>query len=114
MTCCSARQVLSVCCVSPRVQLMLCDKFELPEESVVGLSMLLAAAEGEIVPESAEVQKAALQVRQKYLIDTKNIWSTSLGAVLPGVRPHPAARQRQDRGHPHPQVQAGQGGGPEQ
>ena len=76
--------------------------------------MLLAAAEGEIVPESAEVQKAALQVRQKYLIDTKNIWSTSLGAVLPGVRPHPAARQRQDRGHPHPQVQAGQGGGPEQ
>ena len=114
MTFCSARQVLSVCCVSPRVQLMLCDKFELPEESVVGLSMLLAAAEGEIVPESAEVQKAALQVRQKYLIDTKNIWSTSLGAVLPRVRAHPAARQRQDRGHPHPQVQAGQGRGPEQ
>ena len=28
--------------------------------------MLLAAAEGEIVPESAEVQKAALQVRTKF------------------------------------------------
>ena len=66
MNCPSARQVLSVCCVSPRVQLMLCDKFELPEESVVGLSMLLAAAEGEIVPESAEVQKAALQVWRKF------------------------------------------------
>ena len=38
------RQVLSVCCVSPRVQLMLCDKFELPEESVVGLSMPLTSA----------------------------------------------------------------------
>ena len=62
----SCLEVLSVCCVSPRVQLMLCDKFELPEESVVGLSMLLAAAEGEIVPESAEVQKAALQVRTKF------------------------------------------------
>ena len=27
----SCLDVLSVCCVSPKVQLMLCDKFELPE-----------------------------------------------------------------------------------
>ena len=74
-------EILSVCCVSPRVQviitifhfqvvktfhfrqLMLCDKFELPEDSVVGMNMILGPAEGEAVPESAEVQKAALQVR---------------------------------------------------
>ena len=41
---------------------MLCDKFELPEESVVGMAMILGPAEGETIPESAEVQKAALQV----------------------------------------------------
>ena len=51
-----------MCCVSPRVQLMLCDKFELPEENVVGLAMVQGLAEGEIIPESAEVQKAALRV----------------------------------------------------
>ncbi len=49
-------------CVSSRVQGMLCNKFELPEESVVGISLILGAAEAEIVPESPEVQKAALQV----------------------------------------------------
>ena len=49
---------------------MLCDKFELPEESVVGMAMILGPAEGETIPESAEVQKAALQVsdiKNRYL-----------------------------------------------
>ena len=41
---------------------MLCNKFELPEERVVGMAMILGPAEGETIPESAEVQKAALQV----------------------------------------------------
>ena len=41
---------------------MLCNKFELPEERVMGMAMILGPAEGETIPESAEVQKAALQV----------------------------------------------------
>ena len=39
-----------------------CNKSDLPEESVVGISLILGAAEAEIVPECSEVQKAALQV----------------------------------------------------
>ena len=58
----AALETLAVTCVSSRVQGMLCNKFELPEESVVGISLILGAAEAEIVPESPEVQKAALQV----------------------------------------------------
>ena len=58
----AALEALAVTCVSSRVQGMLCNKFELPEESVVGISLILGAAEAEIVPESPEVQKAALQV----------------------------------------------------
>ena len=58
----AALDALAVTCVSGRVQGMLCNKFELPEESVVGISLILGAAEAEIVPESPEVQKAALQV----------------------------------------------------
>ena len=58
--------VLGVCCVSPRAQLMLCEKFELPEESCVGINLILTCAEGEVVTwqESGgvEVQKSALQV----------------------------------------------------
>ena len=49
---------------------MLCAKFELPEESMVGMAMILGPAEGETIPESAEVQKAALQVsdiKNRYL-----------------------------------------------
>ena len=57
-----AQDTLAVTCVSLRVQGMLCNKFDLPEESVVGISLILGAAEAEIVPECLEVQKAALQV----------------------------------------------------
>ena len=32
--------VIGVCCVSPRVQLMLCDKFELPDKAVVSVDIL--------------------------------------------------------------------------
>ena len=39
---------------------------DLPEESVVGISLILGAAEAEIVPECPEVQKAALQVLFSY------------------------------------------------
>ena len=52
--------VLSVCSVIPRVQLALCEKLELPDEASVGMNLLLGSAEGEIVPDSPEVQRAAL------------------------------------------------------
>ena len=58
----AALDTLAVTCVSLRVQAMLCNKFELPEESVVVISLILGAVKVEIVPESPEVQKAALQV----------------------------------------------------
>ena len=58
----AALDTLAVTCVSLRVQGMLCNKFELPEESVVVISLILGAVKVEIVPESPEVQKAALQV----------------------------------------------------
>ena len=40
----------------------MCDKFDLIEENTVGINIILGAAEGEIVPDSAEVQKAALLI----------------------------------------------------
>lgn len=54
-----AQDTLAVTCVSLRVQGQgrHCNK-----ESVVGISLILGAAEAEIVPECLEVQKAALQV----------------------------------------------------
>jgi len=58
----SALDVLGVCSVIPRVQLALCDKMELPEENAVGINIILGTAEGEIVPDSPEVQRAALLV----------------------------------------------------
>jgi len=58
----SALDVLAVCSVIPRVQLSLCDKFDLPDESAVGINIVLGTAEGEIVPDSPEVQRAALLV----------------------------------------------------
>ncbi|XP_046399943.1 DDB1- and CUL4-associated factor 1 [Ischnura elegans] len=58
----SALDVLSVCCVMPRVQSVLCERVELPEESVtVGMNIVLGAAEGEIVADP-DVQRAALNV----------------------------------------------------
>ena len=68
----AALDTLAVTCVSLRVQGMLCNKFELPEESVVVISLILGAVKVEIVPESPEVQKAALQV-VIYLLFTKLI-----------------------------------------
>ena len=49
----AAQDTLAVTCVSLRVQGKgrHCNKFDLPEESVVGISLILGAAEAEIVPE---------------------------------------------------------------
>ncbi|KAJ8975909.1 hypothetical protein NQ317_007752 [Molorchus minor] len=44
----------------PKVQLLFCDRVDLPEETLtVGMNIILGAAEGEIVTD-ADVQKAAL------------------------------------------------------
>ena len=58
----AAQDTLAVTCVSLQGKGRHCNKFNLPEESVVGISLILGAAEAEIVPECPEVQKAALQV----------------------------------------------------
>ncbi|EFA04458.2 Protein mahjong-like Protein [Tribolium castaneum] len=58
----SALDTLAIACVMPKVQLLFCDRVELPEESAtVGINIILGAAEGEIVAD-ADVQKAALRV----------------------------------------------------
>lgn len=57
----SALDVVSVCSVSPRVQMLLTEKLEVQSETTSGANIVLAAASGEIVPE-ADVQKAALNV----------------------------------------------------
>jgi HIV-1 Vpr-binding protein len=58
----SALDVLAVCSLMPRVQLLLCDRVDLPDEAMtVGMNIILGAAEGEIVAD-ADVQRAALAV----------------------------------------------------
>jgi HIV-1 Vpr-binding protein len=76
----SALDVLAIACVMPKVQLLFCDRVDLPEESATvggdhargrdyirfivifsGINIILGAAEGEIVAD-ADVQKAALRV----------------------------------------------------
>nr|XP_049703892.1 protein mahjong isoform X3 [Helicoverpa armigera] len=58
----SALDVISVCCVAPRVQLMLTEKVDMKDaEMTTGVNIVLGAADGEIVPEP-DVQKAALNV----------------------------------------------------
>lgn len=58
----SALDVLSICCVVPRVFPTFCDLLELPDNiNSSGIYSILGAAAGDIVPD-AEVQKAALAV----------------------------------------------------
>ncbi|XP_059475343.1 protein mahjong [Neocloeon triangulifer] len=59
----NALDVLAVCTVISRVQLQLCEKVELPRDSIssMGMKLILGAAEGEIVND-ADVQRAALYV----------------------------------------------------
>ncbi|KAJ0169895.1 hypothetical protein K1T71_014501, partial [Dendrolimus kikuchii] len=58
----SALDVVSVCCVAPRVQLLLTEKVDMRDEDLTtGINIVLNAADGDIVPEP-EVQKAALNV----------------------------------------------------
>lgn len=46
----------------PKVQLLFCDRVDLPEEAItVGINIILGAADGEIVADP-DVQKAALSV----------------------------------------------------
>ncbi|XP_054275283.1 protein mahjong-like isoform X2 [Macrosteles quadrilineatus] len=58
----SALEVLGICAVMPQVQLLLCERVDLPDEVMtVGLNVILGAAEGEIVADP-DVQRAALGV----------------------------------------------------
>ena len=58
----SALDVLAVCAVSPKVQLLFCDRIPIPDDAnAVGMNILLGAAEGDIVADP-EVQRAALHV----------------------------------------------------
>uniref|UniRef100_A0A1B0FDI7 Uncharacterized protein n=1 Tax=Glossina morsitans morsitans TaxID=37546 RepID=A0A1B0FDI7_GLOMM len=58
----SALDVLSICCVIPRVYLAYCGILELPDHgTTTGVFSILGAAAGDIVPD-ADVQKSALAV----------------------------------------------------
>lgn len=58
----SALDVLSICCVIPRVYAAYCDILELPAiVTTSGIYSILGAAAGDIVPD-ADVQKSALAV----------------------------------------------------
>jgi len=58
----SALEVLAIACVMPKVLLLLCEKVELPGDRLtVGFSIIVSAAEGEIVRDP-DVEKAALRV----------------------------------------------------
>lgn len=58
----SALNVLAICAVRPSVQLVFCDRLELPDDAMtIGMNIILGASEGEIVADP-DVQKAALQV----------------------------------------------------
>lgn len=49
-----ALDVLSICCVVPKVQLQLCERIELYDETkTVGINIILGAAEGDIVQASS-------------------------------------------------------------
>lgn len=57
-----ALDVLSICCVIPKVYVAYCDLLELPDHvTTSGIYSILGAAAGDIVPD-AEVQKSALAV----------------------------------------------------
>lgn len=57
-----ALDVLAIACVMPKVQLVFCEKLDLPEDIItVGINIILGAADGEIVADP-DVQKAALRV----------------------------------------------------
>lgn len=56
----SALDVISICCVVPKVHHVLCELITLPDEAAAaGVNIMLGAAEGEIVADP-EVQKSAL------------------------------------------------------
>ena len=58
----SALDVLSICSVTPRVQLQLCDVIPVPDNATTpAMSILLGLADGEVIGDS-EVQKSALRV----------------------------------------------------
>ncbi|XP_030566338.1 protein mahjong isoform X1 [Drosophila novamexicana] len=58
----SALDVLSVCCVIPRVYLVLCERLQMPDKTTTsGFCSVLGAAAGEITAD-AEVLKSALAV----------------------------------------------------
>lgn len=56
------QDVLAVCSVSFRVQMLFCEHIQIPDDAnAVGINILLGAAEGDIVADP-EVQRAALCV----------------------------------------------------
>lgn len=58
----SALDVINICSVLSTVQLQLCEPVELPDDSSpTGITIILGAAEGDIVTEP-DVQKSAINV----------------------------------------------------
>lgn len=80
--------MLAIACVMPKVQLLFCDRVDLPEETItVGINIILGAAEGEIVADS-EVQKAALRVIVNCVCGPINRVSTKIALSLNATNTH--------------------------
>lgn len=77
-----ALDVLNICSILPRTQLLLCEQVELPEDNTptVGMNIILGAAEGEIVADP-DVQRAAL-----YLLITC-IYATQIKTISTTITP---------------------------
>ena len=81
----SALDVLTVCSVTPRVQLLLCDSIPIPENntSSPAISIILGLVEGDILPDP-EVQKSSLNVLSNCVCSPSTRYSNSSIAKIVG------------------------------
>ncbi|XP_050032227.1 DDB1- and CUL4-associated factor 1 isoform X2 [Dermacentor andersoni] len=95
----AALDVLAVCSVVPRAQIALCQNVALPSgqvRSAAGMSVILAAADGEIVADP-DVQRSALNVVINCVCGPMSRLGGSVGRVVSGsVRKRAAVKSGED------------------
>uniref|UniRef100_T1J9J0 DDB1- and CUL4-associated factor 1 n=1 Tax=Strigamia maritima TaxID=126957 RepID=T1J9J0_STRMM len=80
----SALDILTVCSVMAKTQLALCEPVRLPEDAnPVGMSILLGAAEGEIISDP-DVQRAALNVIINCVCGPITRFTGAIGRIVGG------------------------------
>lgn len=89
-----ALDVLAIACVMPKVQLLFCEKVDLPDETITnGINIILGAADGEIVADP-DVQKAALRVIVNCVCAPINRIGTSVGRFSSGGTNSPSKKTK--------------------